>query len=74
MNHDDIIFERQYMLKSLVTIDSGFTHNITHDYDNNIASIVWIRSYVDDSFENFGNHLSVNVICSSVFNAKECCI
>ena len=35
MNEDDILFNIQYILESLATVDPGFTFNLAHDDDNN---------------------------------------
>ena len=40
MNQEDITFKSQYILQSLVTIDSDFIYHITHDSVNNITGIV----------------------------------
>ena len=55
-NHDDKIFESQYILESLATIDSGFIYKITHDSTNNSTDIVWMTSHMRDNFEIFGNY------------------
>ena len=70
MNRDEVTFKSQYILERLAHIDNGFTHNITHDYNNEVTGIVWITSYMRDNLERFGNYLSIDVIRSSVCNTK----
>ena len=50
MNHDDVSFKSQYILKKLAHIDKGFTFNITHDLNNKVTGIVWMISYLRDNF------------------------
>ena len=73
MNRDDFLFKIHYFLENLALIDKGFTYNITHDSNNEVTGIVWMTSYMRDNFERFGNYLSIDVIRSSVCNAKEFC-
>ena len=73
MYQEDITFKIQYILQSLATIDTGFTYNITHDSDNNVTGIFWITSYIRESFEWFGNNISIGVMKTQVCNAKEFC-
>ena len=51
-------------------IDKGFSFNITHHLNNKVTGIVWTISYMRDNFERFGNYLSIDVMISSVTNAK----
>ena len=60
-------------MQSLVSIDPGFTYNITHDSDNNVPGIVWMTSYMHETFEIFGNNLSVGAMKKQVCNTKEFC-
>ena len=73
MNRDDVSFKSQYILENLAHLDKGFTYNITHDSNNKVTGIVWMTSYMRDNFERFGNYLSIDVMRSSVCNAKEFC-
>ena len=49
------LFKSQYLLESLVMMDSGFTFNLLHDNENNVTGIVWMISYIRDNFKRFGN-------------------
>ena len=60
MNRDDVLFKSQYILEKLVHIDKWFTFNITHDLNNKVTGIVWMKSYIRDNFERFGNYLSID--------------
>ena len=57
MNRDDVSFKSQYILEKLAHIDKGLTFNITHDLNNKVTGIVWMKSYIRDNFERFGNYL-----------------
>ena len=70
MNRNDVSFKSQYVLEKLGHIDKGFTFNITHDLNNKVTGIVWMTSYMRDNFERFGNYLYIDVMRSSVSNAK----
>ena len=70
MNRDDVSFKSQYILKKLAHIDKGFIFNITHDLNNKVTGIVWMTSYTRDNFERFRNYLAIDVMRSSVSNAK----
>ena len=70
MNRDDVSFKSQYILENLAHIDKSFTFNITHGLNNIVTGIVWMTSYMRDNFERFGNSLSIDVMRSSVSNAK----
>ena len=67
------MFKSQYILEKLAHIGKGFTFNITHDLNNKVTGIVWMTSYMRDNFERFGNYLYIDVMRSSVSNAKELC-
>ena len=71
MNKEEITFKSQFILQSLAKTDPGFTHNITHDSDNNVTGIVWMTSYMRDNFERFGNNICIDVMKSQVCNAKK---
>ena len=73
LNRDDVSFKSQYVLEKLTHIDKGFTFNITHDLNNKVTGIVWMTSYMRNTFKRFGNYLSIDVMRSSVSNAKELC-
>ena len=70
MNRDDVSFKSQYILEKLAHIDNGFTFDITYDLNNKVTGIVWMTSYMRDNFECFGNYLSIDVMRSSISNAK----
>ena len=70
MNKDEITFKSQYVLQSLAKIDPGFAYNITHDSDNNITGIVWMKFYMCDNFERFGNNIFIDVMKLQVCNTK----
>ena len=75
MNRDDVSFKSQYILEKLAHIDKGFTVNITHDLNNKVTGIIWITSYMRNNFERFETYVYIDVMRSSVSNAKElCCI
>ena len=73
MNQDAISFKNQFILESLAKKDPGFTFNLAHDSNNKVTGIVWITSYMRDNFERFGNYISIDVMLSSICNAKEFC-
>ena len=70
MNQDNGLFKSQYILKSLTSIDPGFTFNLAHNNDNNVTGIVWMTFYTRDNFVRFGNYLSIDVMHLSICNAK----
>ena len=75
MNQDEISFKSQFILESLAKKDPGFTFNLAHDSDNKVTGIVWMTSYMRDNFERFGDYISIDVMHSSICNAKcFCCI
>ena len=61
------------MLESLAKKYQGFTFNLAHDSNNKVTDIVWITSYMRDNFERFGNYISIDILHSSTYNAKEFC-
>ena len=71
MNQDDIIFNSRYILESLASMDPGFIFNLAHNNDNNITGIVWMTSYMRDNFEKFDNYISIDIMYSSIRNAKK---
>ena len=73
MNQDEISFKSQFILESLAKKDPGFTFNLAHDSDNKVTGIVWMSSYMRDTFERFGDYISINIMHSSICNAKEFC-
>ena len=73
MNQDDIIFNSRYILESLASMDPGFIFNLAHNNDNNITGIVWMTSYMRDNFERFDNYISIDIMYSSIRNAKKFC-
>ena len=73
MNQDEISFKSQFILESLAKKDPGFTFNLAHDSDNKVTGIVWMSSYMRDTFERFGDYISINIMHSSIYNAKELC-
>ena len=73
MNQDAISFKSQFILESLVKKDPSFTLNLAHDSNNKVTGIVWMTSYMRDSFKIFGNYISICVMYSSVCNTKEFC-
>ena len=73
MNRDDVSFKSQYILEKLVHIDKGFTFITIRDLNNKVTGIVWMTSYMKDNFERFRNYLFIDVMRSSVSNAKEFC-
>ena len=70
MNQEVVVLKSQYILEEISIIDNGFAYNITHNSNNDITGIVWIISYMKDNFERFGNYLSIDVMRSTVCNAK----
>ena len=70
LNRDDISFKSQYILEKLAHIDKVFTFNITHDLNNKVTSTVWMTSYMRNNVERYGNYFSIEVMRSSVSNAK----
>ena len=42
MNQEVASFKSQYILEDISKIDSDVIYNITHDTNNNVASIVWM--------------------------------
>ena len=73
MNQDDMLFKSQYILESLALTDPGFTFNLAHDNENNVTGIVWLTSYMRDTYKIFGNYISIDVMRSSICNTKEFC-
>ena len=73
MNQDEISFKSQFILESLAKKDPGFTFNLAHDSDNKVTGIVWMTSYMRDNFERFGDYISIDVMHSSICNAKYLC-
>ena len=57
MNQDDISFKSQFILESLAKKDTCFTFNLAHNSDNRVTGIVWMTSYMRDTFERFGNYI-----------------
>ena len=57
MNQDDISFKSQFILESLAKKDTGFTFNLAHNSDNKVTGIVWMTSYMRDTFVRFGNYI-----------------
>ena len=57
MNQDDISFKSQFILESLAKKDIGFTFNSAHNSDNKVTGIVWMTSYMRDTFVRFGNYI-----------------
>ena len=70
MNQDKIIFKSQFILESLAKKDPVFNFNLAHDSDNKVTSIIWMTFYMRDNFERFGDYISINVMYSSICNAK----
>ena len=70
MNSDDVSFKSQYILEKLANINKGFAFNIHHDLNNKVIGIVWMTSHMRDNFERFGKYLSIDIMRSSVSNAK----
>ena len=68
-----IIFKSQYALESLASKDPGYAFNLAHGNDNKVTGIIWMTSYMRDKFERFGNFISIDIMHSSVCNAKEFC-
>ena len=73
MNQDEISFKSHFILESLATKDPCLTLNLAHDSDNKLTSIVWMTSYMCDNFERFGDYISIDVMHSSICNAKGFC-
>ena len=73
MNQDEISFKSQFILESFAKKDPGFTLTLTHDSDNKVIGIVWMTSYMRDNFERFGDYISIDVMHSSICNAKGFC-
>ena len=73
MNQDEISFKWQFILESLAKKDPGFTFNLAHDSDNKVTGIVWMTTHMRDNFERFGNYISIDIMHSSVCNAKKFC-
>ena len=73
MNQDEISFKSQFILESLAKKDPGFTFNLTHDSDKKVTGIVSMTSYMRDSFERFGDYISIDVMHSFICNAKSFC-
>ena len=73
VNQDEISFKNQFILESLVKKDPGFTFNLAYDSNNKVTGIVWMTSYMRDNFERFGDYISIDVMHSSICNAKEFC-
>ena len=61
------------MLESLAKKDPGFTFNLAYDSNNKVTGIVWMTSYMCDNFERFGDYISIDVMHSSICNAKVFC-
>ena len=57
----------------MATSDPGFTFNLAHNNDNKVLGIVLMTSYMRDDFERFDNHISIDIVYSSVWNAKDFC-
>ena len=53
--------------------DPGVTFNLAHNSNNKVTGIVWITSYMRDTFERFGNYISIDVMHSSICNTKKVC-
>ena len=70
MKKEDITFKRQYTLYSLAKIDPSFAYNITNDSDNNVTGVVWMKSYIRENFQIFGNNISIDVMKPQVCNVK----
>ena len=73
MNQDDISFKSQFRLESLAKRDLNFTFNLAHDSNNKVTGIVWLTSYMRDTYKIFGNYISIDVMRSSICNTKEFC-
>ena len=73
MNQEEILFKSQYILEKLCSTDPGFSYNISYDENNEVIGIVWVTSYIRDTFERFWTYLSVDIIYSSIYDAKELC-
>ena len=58
MNQEVALFKSQYILEDISKIDSDVIYNITHDTNNNVASIVWMTP------------LSIDVMQSSMCNTE----
>ena len=68
MNQEETIFNSQYILQSLATIDPSNTYNIPYDSDNHVTGILWITSYMRENVERFSNDLSIDVMKTQVCN------
>ena len=53
--------------------DPGVTFNLAHNSNNKVTGIVWITSYMRDTFERFGNYIPIDVMYSSICNTKKVC-
>ena len=73
MNQDEISFKCQFILESLAKKDPGFTFNLAHDSYNKVIGIIWMTSYMHDTFERFDDYKSIDVMHSSICNAKGFC-
>ena len=69
-NQDIISFKSQFILEFLAKKYPGFTFNLAYDSNNKVTSIVWMTSYMRDNFERFGDYISIDVMHSSIWNAK----
>ena len=70
MNQDKTLFNSQYILGSLASTSPSFVFDLARDNDYNIIGIVWMISYMHDNFERFGDYILINVMHSSLCNAK----
>ena len=73
MSQDEIGFKSQFLLEFLAKKDPGFTFHLAHDSDNKITVFVWITSYMRDNFERFDDCISIDVMHSTIRNAKGFC-
>ena len=71
MNQDYKLFTSQHILEILASTDPSFIYNMAYDLANNVTGIVWVTSYMRNSFDRFEISLSIDVIHSKVCNAKE---
>ena len=69
-NQKFVSFKSQYILETLSFVGKDFTSNITHESNNDATGIASMTSYMTDNFERFGNYLSIDIMRSSVYNAK----
>ena len=71
MSQENFAFKSQFILENSSSINKGFNYNITYDSDNKVTGIGWMISYLRDNFERFGKHLPIDVMRSSLCNAKD---